>query len=570
MEEQLAKIVNVRKFMHRGGIVVREGQPVECLYQVRLERYKAVKSSESFSADTGNLVLFANIVDAIQIAALDPSGTSDPYVIVRVGTREGQTEVKLKTLSPIWEQTLKIEVEEDADNVEVSVWDYDAWGDHDFLGLVEVPLKALKADMHKFHKYALPLKDDERYSGLVDEHMASKGEAVSGFITFFLQLTTDKYLDRVETLMSDENQVERSIQKFLLGSIIGLENFLSKGSYNMTVIVDQPAILLRVQLSEYENHIKPLQDNIHTRKLNFFRELSVFQDVNEERLNLIASSFEILQFRSGVIAREAEVWSRLAFIMSGEVNIYKSVHDARSPHQEVSHHREISRRHPDASKDELSKILMERDIFLSRLLRGQTIHLVEVLSKTFNAYTSVAATPVELLVSKSSTQIGSQRELLGERDALPPFCPHLLAELNDKWNSEPTVILDVDMCKALSERELLYASQGSLVELYEEGKQWIKYKEQLVSNVIFKKRERGTMKNGMVKTRESINLRGLCRAYHHEPKLPRVFLKDQQKATAVKAERSKETLGQTFLGSLPFPKRRLPTSHGMYIRKEKL
>ena len=36
MEEQLAKIVDVRKFVHRGGIVVREGQQVDCLYQVRV------------------------------------------------------------------------------------------------------------------------------------------------------------------------------------------------------------------------------------------------------------------------------------------------------------------------------------------------------------------------------------------------------------------------------------------------------------------------------------------------------------------------------------------------------
>ncbi|EKX50042.1 hypothetical protein GUITHDRAFT_162018 [Guillardia theta CCMP2712] len=423
MEEQLAKIVDVRKFVHRGGIVVREGQQVDCLYQ-----HKAVKNSEALSSEGGKVILFANIVEAIQIAALDPSGTSDPYVVVRVGTREGQTEVKYKTLNPIWEQTLKIEVEDDADSVELTVWDYDAWGDHDFLGLVEVPLRALQTDMHKFHKYALPLKDDERYSGLVDEHMSGKAEAVSGSITFFLQLTTDKYLDRVETLMSDENQVERSVQKLLMGSIIGVESFLSKGSYDMTVIVDQPAILLRVQLKEYESHIKPLQDNMHTRKLNFFRELSVFHDASDDKLNMIASSFDILQYRSGVIARERETWSRVVFIMSGEVNIYKSVLDNRAhnqrhqPSQRPSNKSTSSGNTSDLASSDLSKVLMDKDVFLSRLLRGHTIHLLEVLSKTPNAYTSVAATPVELLVSKGSTQIGMQHELV---------------ELNDNWNSEP-------------------------------------------------------------------------------------------------------------------------------------
>jgi hypothetical protein len=42
------------------------------------------------------------------------------------------------------------------------VWDHDAWGDNDFLGMASVTINHLKMKMHKFHGFSMKLESDYR------------------------------------------------------------------------------------------------------------------------------------------------------------------------------------------------------------------------------------------------------------------------------------------------------------------------------------------------------------------------------------------------------------------------
>ena len=49
----------------------------------------------------------------------------------------------------------------------LQVWDHDAWGDNDFLGMASVTINHLKMKMHKFHGFSMKLESDYRSSSLL-------------------------------------------------------------------------------------------------------------------------------------------------------------------------------------------------------------------------------------------------------------------------------------------------------------------------------------------------------------------------------------------------------------------
>ena len=99
--------------------------------------------------------------------ALDPTGTSDPYCILKIGKEERQTTVKFRTLNPIWNETYVFELDKlpqvafsgasSRKSVEpcivplcemiyylvIDVWDKDRLNRDDLMGRVMVPLTTL-------------------------------------------------------------------------------------------------------------------------------------------------------------------------------------------------------------------------------------------------------------------------------------------------------------------------------------------------------------------------------------------------------------------------------------------
>lgn len=123
------------------------------------------------------------VVNARSLVAADANGKSDPYATIRwEGTpkpyhkKQGkgekkvkkavksgklnkyQTTVQKKTLSPTWNQTFDFRVPapvKPTDILTVEVWDYDKFGEHDFLGSAHVEMAGLLQGQERAQMYKL-------------------------------------------------------------------------------------------------------------------------------------------------------------------------------------------------------------------------------------------------------------------------------------------------------------------------------------------------------------------------------------------------------------------------------
>uniref|UniRef100_A0A915JQC5 C2 domain-containing protein n=1 Tax=Romanomermis culicivorax TaxID=13658 RepID=A0A915JQC5_ROMCU len=93
--------------------------------------------------------LSVNVIDAKELPAMDIGGTSDPYVKVYLlpdKKKKFQTKVQRKTLNPVFNETFVFKVpynEAAAQTVVFSVFDFDRFGKHDQIGIIQIPLNSI-------------------------------------------------------------------------------------------------------------------------------------------------------------------------------------------------------------------------------------------------------------------------------------------------------------------------------------------------------------------------------------------------------------------------------------------
>ena len=88
-----------------------------------------------------NYVFTIKIVEAEDLKACDPSGLSDPYVVLgdEYQKRLAKTRIIYGNLNPRWDETVDITTQGPL-NVIATVWDWDALGDHDCVGRTSIKL----------------------------------------------------------------------------------------------------------------------------------------------------------------------------------------------------------------------------------------------------------------------------------------------------------------------------------------------------------------------------------------------------------------------------------------------
>jgi len=89
----------------------------------------------------GRYVFTVKIVEAEDLKACDPNGTSDPYVVLcdEYQKRLAKTRVIMRNLNPRWDESVDITVQGPL-NLIATIWDYDTFGDHDFVGRTSLKL----------------------------------------------------------------------------------------------------------------------------------------------------------------------------------------------------------------------------------------------------------------------------------------------------------------------------------------------------------------------------------------------------------------------------------------------
>ncbi|KAK0618234.1 hypothetical protein B0T17DRAFT_537307 [Bombardia bombarda] len=86
-------------------------------------------------------VFTIKIVEAEDLKACDPNGTSDPYVVLcdEYQKRLAKTRIIMRNLNPRWDESIDITVSGPL-NIIATIWDYDTFGDHDFVGRTSLKL----------------------------------------------------------------------------------------------------------------------------------------------------------------------------------------------------------------------------------------------------------------------------------------------------------------------------------------------------------------------------------------------------------------------------------------------
>jgi hypothetical protein len=88
-----------------------------------------------------NYTFTIKVVEAEDIRACDPNGFSDPYVVFgdEYQKRLYKTRIIHKNLNPRWDESFDITVQGPV-NVIATIWDYDTFGDHDYVGRTSLKL----------------------------------------------------------------------------------------------------------------------------------------------------------------------------------------------------------------------------------------------------------------------------------------------------------------------------------------------------------------------------------------------------------------------------------------------
>lgn len=89
-------------------------------------------------------VFTVKIIEAEDLKACDTSGYSDPYVVLgdEYQKRLAKTRIVYRNLNPRWDESVDISVQGPL-NLIATIWDYDTFGAHDFVGRTSLKLDPL-------------------------------------------------------------------------------------------------------------------------------------------------------------------------------------------------------------------------------------------------------------------------------------------------------------------------------------------------------------------------------------------------------------------------------------------
>ncbi|KAL2023192.1 hypothetical protein VTK56DRAFT_3315 [Thermocarpiscus australiensis] len=105
------------------------------------EVLRRVDGPKQLTRKPAHYVFTVKIVEGEELKACDPGGTSDPYVVLcdEYQKRLAKTRVIPRNLNPRWDESVDITVSGSL-NLIATIWDYDMFGDHDFVGRTSLKL----------------------------------------------------------------------------------------------------------------------------------------------------------------------------------------------------------------------------------------------------------------------------------------------------------------------------------------------------------------------------------------------------------------------------------------------
>ncbi|KAG4440459.1 hypothetical protein IFR05_004053 [Cadophora sp. M221] len=200
-------------------------------------------------------VFTIKIVEAEELKACDPNGTSDPYVVLgdEYQKRLAKTRVVMRNLNPRWDESVDITVQ-GALNVIATVWDWDTFGDHDFVGRTSLKLDPVHFSDYMPREYWLNLDTQGRL--LLRVSMEGERDDIQFYFGKAFRL-----LKRTERDMT--RNITDKLSQYINASLStdALRHLLSRGGISASVTSlwkSRQSIAPAITQLDVENALKPL------------------------------------------------------------------------------------------------------------------------------------------------------------------------------------------------------------------------------------------------------------------------------------------------------------------------
>ncbi|CZR50874.1 probable C2 domain protein [Phialocephala subalpina] len=200
-------------------------------------------------------VFTIKIVEAEELKACDPNGTSDPYVVLgdEYQKRLAKTRVVMRNLNPRWDESVDITVQ-GALNIIATIWDWDTFGDHDYVGRTSLKLDPAHFSDYMPREYWLNLDTQGRL--LLRVSMEGERDDIQFYFGKAFRL-----LKRTERDMI--RKITDKLSQYINASLSheALKHLLSRGGLTSTVTSlwkSRQSIAPALTQADIEHALKPL------------------------------------------------------------------------------------------------------------------------------------------------------------------------------------------------------------------------------------------------------------------------------------------------------------------------
>lgn len=180
-------------------------------------------------------LLLVWVKQAKNLIPTDPSGTSDPYVKIRLTPDQSvkkKTQIQKSTLNPEWNEVLEIELSpKDKDRrLFISVWDWDRTSRNDFVGCLSFGISEItKKPIEGWFKL-LSLAEGEFYNVPIPPET----EDLAEYLHKSVQLSSNRSISSQNETYNDSysNRVEKRLQDYTFIRVLG------KGSFGKVILAE--------------------------------------------------------------------------------------------------------------------------------------------------------------------------------------------------------------------------------------------------------------------------------------------------------------------------------------------